>query len=152
MRLSGRRWLPRIINGGKRVMHFSSSSATSRSAANRWLVKNGPSQLELLFRSIVYHPSAPVLVNDDQGNSNDTSVGASKVSGLPREPIIGRPVDDFAVAGSKPPLSEIWRALQDGEQAGSLGLLGAEVSASEVEPIAKGGVLPVPKVHVPRDP
>src|ERR1017187_2007912 len=32
-----------------------------QSSAARWLVENGPRELELLFRAIVYHPSVPIL-------------------------------------------------------------------------------------------
>ena len=31
----------------------------SQSQASRWLEENGPKELELLFRAIVYHPAAP---------------------------------------------------------------------------------------------
>ncbi len=132
-------------------MSPSSSSAISRSAANRWLVEHGPNELELLLRSIVYHPSAPVLITDDEGNSKEASVGAGKLLGLPREKIIGRPVTEFAVPGSKPRLSELWRALQGGEQSGSLQLMHADQNPRDVEYIAKGGVLPVRNVLALRD-
>src|SRR5436309_2960133 len=124
------------------------SSATSRSGipqvpANRWLVENGPNELELLFRAIVYHPSAPLLITDDDGNSRDASVGAGKLLGLPREKIIGRPVDDFADPGFKPQISELWRALQQqGEQEGTLRLVGPDANRRDVDYTAKASVLP----------
>ncbi|MGA8595473.1 MAG: PAS domain S-box protein [Bryobacteraceae bacterium] len=127
-------------------------SAGSESAAARWLAENGPRELELLFRAIVYHPSAPVLITDDDGNSRDASVGLGKLLGLSREKIIGRPVDDFAQPGFKPQISQLWRALQEqDEQEGTLGLVGPDASLRDVEYTAKGNVLPVRHVLVLRD-
>src|SRR6266550_7249389 len=92
-----------------------------------WLVENGPKELELLFRAIVFHPSAPLLLTDNDRHYRDASVGASKLLGLPREEIIGRSLDEFAEPGSKPVISERWRAfLEDGEQAGTLQLVGPD--------------------------
>jgi len=68
----------------------------------RWLVENGPRELELLFQTIVYHPSAPILITDEEGNFNDASVGMGKLLGVSREKIIGRPMHDFAQPGFKP--------------------------------------------------
>ena len=68
------------------------SSVGLKASATRWLLENGPRQLELLFRTVVYQPSAPILITDDDGNSRDASVGLGKLLGLPREKIIGRPV------------------------------------------------------------
>src|ERR1700724_1202643 len=91
-----------------------------------WLVENGPKELELLFRAIVYHPSAPVLIADNEGNYRDASIGAGKLLGVPREKIIGRQIDDFAQPGFKPKVSQLWRAfLEHGEQEGTLRLLGS---------------------------
>ncbi|HLK65719.1 MAG TPA: sigma 54-interacting transcriptional regulator [Bryobacteraceae bacterium] len=132
-------------------MHSDSNSATAQAPANTWLVENGPNELELLLRAIVYHPSAPVIITDDQGNSKDASVGAGKLLGLSREQIIGRPVDDFADPGSKPRMSELWRALQSGEQSGSLRLAGGDAHPRDVEFTAKGSVLPVRNLLVLRD-
>src|ERR1039457_668933 len=127
-------------------------STGSQSPAARWLVENGPRELELLFRAIVYHPSAPILIADDNGNSRDASVGAGKLLGLSREKIIGRPVDDFAQPGFKPQISQIWRALQEqGEQEGTLRLVGPDASPLDVEYTAKGNVLPVRHILVLRD-
>src|SRR6476660_1284096 len=93
----------------------------------RWLVENGPKELELLFRAIVYHPSAPILIADNDGNYRDASAGASKLFGLPREKIIGRQWADFAPPSFKPQVSQIWRAfLEQGEQEGTLQLVGPD--------------------------
>ena len=55
-----------------------------------WLDEHGPKELELLFRAIVFHPSTPILLADDERRYRDASVGASKLLGVPREKIIGR--------------------------------------------------------------
>ena len=75
-----------------------------------------------------------------------------KLLGLPREEIIGRPVDDFAPPGIKPQISQLWRALREqGEQEGTLQLVGPDGNPREVEYTAKGNVLPVRHVLVLRD-
>ena len=128
------------------------SSVGLESPAARWLVENGPRELEILFRAILYHPSTPILITDDNGNSRDASIGVGKLLGLPRESIIGRPVDDFAQPGSKPEISQLWRALQEqGEQEGTLGLMRPDRSPLDVEYRAKGNVLPVRHLLVLRD-
>ena len=128
------------------------SSAVSQSPATGWLVENGPKELELLFRAIVYHPSAPILVADDDGNTREASVGAGKLLGLPREKIIGRPVGDFAPPASKAEISRLWKALQErGEQEGTLRLVGSDARPREVEYTGKGNVLPVRHILVLHD-
>ena len=88
-------------------------SIAAQLEAASWLVENGPRELELLFRAIVYHPAAPILIADNDGNYREASVGAAKLLGLPREEIIGRKLDDFAEPGFKPRISEIWRDFLD---------------------------------------
>jgi len=124
----------------------------SPSPAARWLVEHGPKELELLFRAIVYHPSAPILITDDDGNSKDASAGAAKLLGIPREQIIGRPIDDFAPPNLNPEVSQLWRTfLEHGEQEGVLHLAGPDGAPREVEYSAKGNVLPVRHALVLRD-
>jgi formate hydrogenlyase transcriptional activator len=126
--------------------------AGSQSQAARWLVENGPKELELLFRAIVYHPSAPILIADNNGNYRDASAGAGKLLGLPREEIIGRQIDDFAQASFKPQVSQLWRSfLEQGEQEGVLRLVGPDGTQREVEYTAKVNVLPVRHVLALRD-
>jgi formate hydrogenlyase transcriptional activator len=109
-----------------------------------WLAKNGPKELELLFRAIVYNPSAPVLITDNAGASIEASAGAGKLLGLPREKIIGRQIEEFIPAASKPQVSQLWRAfLERGEQEGTLQLIAADGTTEEVEFAAKGNVLPL---------
>jgi len=82
------------------------SSTASQPQTTRWLADNGPKELELLFRTIVFHPSVPILLADNDRHYREASVGASKLLGLPREKIIGRSLDDFAEPSFKPVISE----------------------------------------------
>jgi PAS domain S-box-containing protein len=119
-------------------------STASQPQSARWLAENGPKELELLFRAIVFHPSAPILIADDDRRYREASTGASKLLGLPRQEIIGRSLDDFAIPTMKPVISERWQAfLEEGEQAGTLQLLGPDGTARDVDYTAKGNVLPV---------
>ena len=121
-------------------------------SAGSWLVENGPKELELLFRAIVYQPSAPILIADNDGNYRDASAGAGKLLGLPREKIIGHQIDDFSPPGLKPQVSHLWRAfLEQGEQEGELQLVGPDGTLRKVEYTAKGNVLPVRHALVLRD-
>jgi len=132
----------------KRVLN----STASQPLTNLWLTENGPKELESLFRAIVFHPSAPILLADDDRNYTEASVGAGKLLGLPRAKIIGKNLDDFADPGFKPVLSERWRAfLEEGEQVGTLPLVGPDGAPREVEYTAKGNVLPVRHLLVLRD-
>src|SRR6185312_981159 len=60
-RSPGRRFLDRR---GKRDTAL--SSATSELQTDNWLIENGPRELELLFRAIVFQPSTPILLADDE--------------------------------------------------------------------------------------
>jgi formate hydrogenlyase transcriptional activator len=117
------------------------------------LLKNGPIELELLFRAIVFHPSVPILITDDDRQHRDASSGAGKLLGLPREMIIGHSLDDFAPPAVKKAIPERWQTmLKEGEQLGSLHLPGPDGTPREVEYIAKANVLPGRNLLVLRDP
>jgi formate hydrogenlyase transcriptional activator len=124
----------------------------SQPLATGWLVENGPRELELLFRAIVFHPAVPILLADDDRHNCEASVGASKLLGLPREKIIGRRLDDFAEPTFKPVISERWRAfLETGQQEGTLELVGPDGAPREVGYLAKGKVLPERNLLVLQD-
>ena len=138
------------IDGAKEIRIPNSMASHAQPAA--WLAENGPKELELLFRAIVFHPSAPILLADDDRHYRDASVGASKLLGLPREKLIGRSLDDFAEPSFKPVISERWRAfLEEGQQEGTLQLVGPDGGPRDVEYIAKTNVLPVRHLLVLRD-
>lgn len=127
-------------------------SASSKPEAASWLIENGPRELELLFRAVVYNPSVPILIADNDRHYRDASSGAVKLLGISREEIIGRTLDDFAEPSFKPQISEMWQAfLQRGEQNGTLQLLGPDGNPREVEYAAKGNVLPVRHLLVLHD-
>jgi PAS domain S-box-containing protein len=128
------------------------ASDVSQAQGAGWLLENGPRELELLFRAIVYHPSVPILITDNDRNYRDASAGAGKMLGLSRDEIIGHRMDDFADPSFKPQISELWRSfLGQGEQEGTLRLAGPDGTLWEVEYTAKGNVLPVRHLLVLRD-
>ena len=65
---------PVIVEAGP-VPHSRPSNSSTQSPGAEWLTENGPRELELLFRAIVYHPSNPIFITDDEGNSRDASIG-----------------------------------------------------------------------------
>ena len=124
----------------------------SQPQADSWLAENGPKELELMFRAIVFHPSTPILVADDERHYQEASVGASRLLGLPREKIIGRRLDDFTAPAIKKVISDRWRAfLENGEQRGTLQVVGADGVPRDVEYSARGNVLPVRHLLVLHD-
>jgi formate hydrogenlyase transcriptional activator len=117
-----------------------------------WLAANGPKELELLFRAVLYHPSQPILIADSDRNYLDANSGAGRLLGLPRDKIIGRKIDDFAEPSFRPRIEQLWRDfLEEGEQEGTLPLLGPDGSVREVDYTAKGNVLPVRHLFVLHD-
>ncbi len=127
-------------------------SASSLPLASAWLSKNGPKELELLFRAIVYHPSAPILIADNDRHYSDASSGAGKLLGLSREEIIGRSLDEFVEPSFKPQVAKLWQGfLERGEQAGTLPMLGPDGVPREVDYTVKADVLPVRHLLVLQD-
>ena len=121
-------------------------------SATRWLAKNGPKELEALFRAIVFHPSTPILIADADRQCQDASSGASKLLGLPRERIIGSTLDDLIVSGVKPFIPERWKYyLEEGEQGSTAQLLNPDGTPRDVEFSAKANVLPDRHLLVLRD-
>jgi PAS domain S-box-containing protein len=128
------------------------SSTASQPGINHWLIEHGPKELELLFRAIVFQPATPVLIADNNRQYRDASIGASKLLGLPRDQIVGRTIDEFTEPGSKPAMSERWKAfLTDGRQDGTLPLLGRDGVPREVTYSVRKNVLPVRHVLVLHD-
>jgi PAS domain S-box-containing protein len=127
-------------------------STASKPQTTSWLLRNGPKELELLFRAIVYQPSAPILITDDDRQYRDASSGAGKLLGLPREQIIGQSLDDFASPAVREVIPDRWQTLlKEGEQLGSLQLSGPGGIPREVEYVAKTNVLPARNLLVLRD-
>ena len=128
------------------------ASEVSQEQAVSWLSENGPRELELLFRAIVYHPAVPILIADNDRTYRDASAGAGKLLGLSRDKIIGQKMDDFADPDFKPQISDLWsNFLGQGEQEGTLRLAGPDGTLWDVEYTAKGNVLPVRHLLVLRD-
>jgi len=128
------------------------SSTASQPQSARWLAENGPKELERLFRAIVFHPYAPILLADDDGHYREASSGATKLLGLKRDEILGRKLDDFAEPSVKPLISDRWRTfLEEGAQDGTVQLIGPDGAPREVEYSAKGNILPVRHLMVLQD-
>jgi formate hydrogenlyase transcriptional activator len=128
------------------------SSMASRPESARWLAENGPKELERLFRAIVFHPYAPILLADDDGHYQEATSGATKLLGRNREEILGRKLDDFAEPSVKPLISDRWRSfLEEGAQDGTVQLIGPDGAPREVEYSAKGNILPVRHLMVLQD-
>jgi formate hydrogenlyase transcriptional activator len=115
-------------------------------------VENGPKELEHLFRAIVFQPSTPILLTDNDRRYQEASIGASKLLGMPREKIIGLSLDDFTAPSFRPVILERWRAfLKEGVQEGMLPLVGLDGTPREVEYIVKANVLPKRNLLVLRE-
>jgi formate hydrogenlyase transcriptional activator len=128
------------------------ASPASQLRSNTWLEEHGAGELEQLFRAIVYHPAAPILITDNDRHYRDAGAGAGNLPGLPREQIIGRSLDDFAEPGFKAHISEIWQDfLERGERQGKLRLVNPDVRAREIAFEAKENILPVRHLVILQD-
>lgn len=128
------------------------SKKESTAIADKWLLENGPGELEQLFRAVIYSPSTPILIADDEGTYHDASFGASKLLGVPRKHIIGRNIEEFVPPGAKPEVSQLWRAfLEQGQKEGRLPLADTNGAVRKVKFVAKDNIMPVRHVLVLRD-
>src|SRR5580704_1976092 len=105
----------------------------ARQSAAGWLLKTGLKELELLFGSILYYPSDPLLLTGNDRNCVDASSGACKLLGLSRDKIIGRRIDDFIEPGFQPQMERLWREfLERGEHEGAFELAASDGRPREV--------------------
>ena len=115
-------------------------------------MENGPKELEQLFRAVVYHPAAPILVTDSDLKYREASTGAAKLLGIPREKIIGLPLDAFVEAAYKPEIPQLRKALQEkGKHEGTLEVAPPGAPPLAVEYVARANVLPARHVVVLRN-
>jgi PAS domain S-box-containing protein len=109
-------------------------------------------ELESLLRAIVFFPSAPVLLTDNDRRHLEASFGASKLLGHRREKIIGRKLDDFIDPKFKPVMSKRWCTfLEEGAQEGTLPLVRPGGGPKDIEYSAMGNVLPLRHLLVLRE-
>lgn len=117
---------------------------STQSVQEQWLRENGPKELERMFRAIVYCPSAPLIIADDEGAAKEASAGAARLLGVPRERLVGRKVAEFAAPDARPEVTALWNELlARGSATGKLDLLDSAGAPREVEVIARANVLPV---------
>ena len=56
-------------------------STASQPLTENWLSAHGPEELEMLLRAVVFHPTTPILLADNDRLSREASVGVSKLLG-----------------------------------------------------------------------
>ena len=132
---------------------------TPQAQKTSWLVENGPKELELLFRAIVFQPSASILITDNDHHYRET-IGVSKLLGLRGEKIFGRGLDDSAEPSFKHVISERRQTFfEEGNKEAStkasrkecFPLVVPDGGMREVEHIARGEVLPARNMVVMSD-
>ena len=117
-----------------------------------WLAQHGPKEIELLLRAVIFHPTASVLLADDDRRYLEASFGAGKLLGRSRETLIGCKLDDFVEPAFRPATAERWRSFLDqGEQDGTLPLMGAEGGPRPVDYSARGNLVPLRHLLVLRE-
>ena len=128
------------------------SRTLSKQERSPWLAQHGPKEIELLLRVVLFHPSAPVLLADNDRRYLEASFGASKLLGNPREKLIGCKLDDFVEPTFKPVIAERWRSFLDkGEQDGTLPLMAPDGGPRTVDYSPKGNLLPLRHLLVLRE-
>ena len=126
-------------------------SAAARQLTSGWLLDTGLKELELLFASILYYPSDPILLTGNDRDCVNASSGACKLLGLSRDKIIGRRIDDFTELEFRPQMERLWRDfLERGGQEGTLRLAAEDGRPRDVEYTAIGNVLPARHLVVMR--
>ena len=118
-----------------------------------WLVENGLKELELLFRTVLYHPSQPILVIDSDRICLDATSGAGRLLGLSPDQIMARKIDDFAGPSFRPQVELLWLDFLDrGEQEGMFPFVSPQGGVRDLAYIAKSHVLPAQHLLTLRDP
>jgi PAS domain S-box-containing protein len=108
-----------------------------------WLVRNGPQQLQLLFRAIGFRPTTRLLLIDDERNCHSASLGAARMIGVAPTAIAAQKLDTFVEADFLPELNRLWRGfLIENQEEGRLALATADGSATEIAYTARKLVLP----------
>ncbi len=119
-----------------------------------WLAENGPQALEIFFPSILHHPSAAILITDDDRCFREASSSAEKLAGRSRAELLGLRLDALVDPDFRPQMEAQWRDfLKKGEYHGKLRLVkSAAGNSREIEYTAKSNVLPGHHVLVLCDP
>jgi formate hydrogenlyase transcriptional activator len=118
-----------------------------------WLVENGLKELESLFRTVLYHPSQPILVIDSDRICLDANSGAGRLLALPRDQIIARKIDDFADPPFRHQLEPLWLGFLDrGEQEGTFPLVSPQGGVRDMAYAAKSHILPAQHLLALSDP
>ena len=130
--------VPRSTALGENMM----TPAAARQGSGSWLAENGPGQLELLLRAVLYHSSLPVLIADDVRECLEASFGAGNPLGSPRDQILRRKIDDFLEPSFQPRVDGLWRdLLAEGRREGALPLLPSGGASREAPCAACSSVL-----------
>ncbi len=105
-----------------------------------------------MFRAIIHLHATPVLVADNDRKSIAASAGVERLLGIPPAQIVDRSLDDLVEPSFSSHFRELWHSvLQQGEQSGTLPLVGEDGRARMVQYEAKGNVLPSRHILAIRD-
>jgi formate hydrogenlyase transcriptional activator len=118
-------------------------SKPGEEAHTSWLVRNGPQQLQLLFRAIGFRPTTRLLLVDDERTCHAASAGAARLLGVAQSAIATRKLDEFVHHDSLVQLYQLWRAfLTESQGDGTIAIATADGTATEIEYTARKLVLP----------